>query len=124
VAVFRLIHRLSVPAGLLILAAVGGLIAAAPVDVVQLHMVRLDFLGLDIVRRAAGIPEDARGLEGFIRAADALVTPATVAMAAITPLAMLVGLGTLMFGSRRGMPIIGAALGVLVVLGGLKGIVA
>lgn len=121
--VFRLISRLAVPAGLLILAVVV-VAAAAPLDVLQLHLVRLDFFGLDIVRRAAGIPEDARGLEGFIRASDALVTPATVAMAAITPLAMLVGLGTLMFGSRRGMPIIGAALGVLVVLGGLKGIVA
>ena len=39
-----------------------------------------------IVRRAASIPETAQGLEGFVNAANALITPALVAMAAVAPL--------------------------------------
>ena len=77
-----------------------------------------------IVRRAASIPETAEGLEGFVNAANALISPALVAMAAIAPLGCLVGAGALMFGSRRGMVIIGASLGTLIFLGSVKGIVA
>jgi hypothetical protein len=78
----------------------------------------------DIVRRAASIPETAEGLEGFVNAANALISPALVAMAAVAPLGCLVGAGALMFGSRRGMVIIGASLGTLIFLGSVKGIVA
>ena len=77
-----------------------------------------------IVRRAASIPESADGLEGFVNAANALIAPALVAMAAVAPLGCLVGAGALMFGSRRGMVIIGASLGTLIFLGSVKGIVA
>jgi hypothetical protein len=77
-----------------------------------------------IVRRAAGIPKVAEGLEGFVNAADALITPALVAMAAITPLGCILGAGALAFGSRRGMVIIGSSLGALIFLGSIKGIVA
>src|SRR5919108_431584 len=77
-----------------------------------------------IVRRAARIPETAEGLEGFVNAANALISPALVAMAAVAPLGCLVGAGALMFGSRRGMVIIGASLGTLIFLGSVKGIVA
>ncbi len=77
-----------------------------------------------IVRRAARIPDEAEGLEGFVNAANALITPALVAMAAVAPLGCLVGAGALMFGSRRGMQIIGASLGTLIFLGSVKGIVA
>ena len=77
-----------------------------------------------IVRRAASIPETAQGLEGFVKAADALITPALVAMAAVAPLGCIVGAGATMFGSRRGMVIIGASLGTLIFLGAVKGIVA
>jgi hypothetical protein len=77
-----------------------------------------------IVRRAAAIPEAAQGLEGFVNAANALVGPALVAMAAVAPLGCVVGAGALMFGSRRGMVIIGASLGTLIFLGSVKGIVA
>jgi hypothetical protein len=78
----------------------------------------------EIVRRAASIPETAEGLQGFVNAANALISPALVAMAAIAPLGCLVGAGALMFGSRRGMVIIGASLGTLIFLGSVKGIVA
>ena len=77
-----------------------------------------------IVRRAAHIPEEAEGLENFVNAANALVSPALVAMAAVAPLGCVVGAGALMFGSRRGLLIIGASLGTLVFLGSVKGIVA
>jgi len=77
-----------------------------------------------IVRRAADIPQTAEGLEGFVNAANALISPALVAMAAVAPLGCLVGAGALMFGSRRGMVIIGASLGTLIFLGSVKGIVA
>jgi hypothetical protein len=78
----------------------------------------------EIVRRAANIPESAQGLEGFVNAANALLTPALVAMAAVAPLGCVVGAGALMFGGRRGMVIIGASLGTLIFLGSVKGIVA
>ena len=77
-----------------------------------------------IVRRAAQIPDQAQGLEGFVNASNALVGPALVAMAAVAPLGCVVGAGALMFGSRRGMVIIGASLGTLIFLGSVKGIVA
>ena len=86
----------------------------------QLHGVT----GAAIVRRAAGIPDSAPGLEGFVNAANALLSPALVAAAALAPLGCVVGAGALMFGNRRGMPIIGASLGTLIFLGSVKGIVA
>ena len=77
-----------------------------------------------IVRKAAGIPAEAEGLEGFVTAADALVTPALVATAAIAPLGCVVGAVSTMFGSRRGLVIIGSSLGTLIFLASVKGIVA
>ena len=108
--------------GFIRLAALGAvMIAGAPTVLIAL-------LGqgptAPIVRRAATIPETAQGLEGFVNAANALISPALVAMAAIAPLGCLVGAGALMFGSRRGMVIIGASLGTLIFLGSVKGIVA
>jgi hypothetical protein len=79
---------------------------------------------LAIVKRAAGVAGTPDGLEGFVNAADALVTPAVVAMAAIAPLACIFGAGALMVGSRKGLPIVAAALGTLVFVASIKGIVA
>ena len=45
-------------------------------------------------------------------------------MAAVAPLGCIVGAGATMFGSRRGMVMIGASLGTLIFLGAVKGIVA
>lgn len=67
---------------------------------------------------------DKGGLAGFTNAANAIVSPAVIAMVAIAPLACLVGAGALMFGSKRGLTIIGAALGTLVFVISIKGIVA
>lgn len=78
----------------------------------------------DIVKSAAGVSDAPEGLGRFVQAADALVTPAIVAMAAVAPLACIVGAASLMFGSRKGLVIIGAALGTLVFVASIKGIVA
>jgi hypothetical protein len=80
--------------------------------------------GAAIVRRAASIPEQAQGLEGFVNASNALITPSLVAAAALTPLGCIVGAVAVGFGSRRGMQIIGFSLGALVFIGSVKGIVA
>ncbi|MDO8208996.1 hypothetical protein [Conexibacter sp. CPCC 206217] len=77
-----------------------------------------------IIRRAAHIPENAGGLEGFVSTCDAMVTPCLVAAAAATPLAVIGGGVAMAFGARRGMQIVLTALGVLALLGSVKGIVA
>lgn len=77
-----------------------------------------------IIRRAAGIPANAGGLEGFVATCDALVTPCLVAAAAATPLAAIGGGVAMAFGSRRGLQIVITALGILALLGSVKGIVA
>lgn len=77
-----------------------------------------------IIRRAAGIPANAGGLEGFVQTCDALVTPCLVAAAAATPLAAIGGGVAMAFGSRRGLQIVITALGILALLGSVKGIVA
>lgn len=64
------------------------------------------------------------GIANFVAAADAVVSPAVIAMIAVAPIACLVGAGAMMFGSRRGLTIIGAALGTLVFVISIKGIVA
>jgi hypothetical protein len=96
--------------------AITGLAAAIAVALVGGHA--------DIVRKAAGIDDSSDGLERFVNAANALVTPAVIAIAAIAPLACIVGAGALMFGNRKGLVIIGAALGTLVFVASIKGIVA
>ena len=79
--------------------------------------------GVDIVMRAAGIPKDASGIGGFVNGAHALVTPALVMVAAVAPLALVAGGVVLMFGGRRGMQIVGTALGVLLLLGSVTALI-
>ena len=51
------------------------------------------------------------------------MTPALVMTAAVCPLAVIAGGLVVLFGGRRGMVIIGSALGVLLLLGSVTGIV-
>jgi hypothetical protein len=81
-------------------------------------------LEVAVVKRAAGIPADAEGVGQFVNGADALVRPALVMTAAICALAVIAGGLVVLFGGRRGMVIIGSALGVLLLLGSVTGIVA
>ena len=76
-----------------------------------------------LVKRAAGIPNDAQGVGQFVNGAKALVVPALAMTAAVCPLAMIAGGLVVLFGGRRGMVIIGSALGVLLLLGSVTAIV-
>ena len=78
---------------------------------------------VDLVMKAAGIPKSASGLGGFVNGAHALLTPALVMVAAIAPLALVVGGVVLMFGGRRGMQIVGTSLGVLLLLGSVTALI-
>ena len=77
-----------------------------------------------IVQKAAGIPANAAGISGFVNGANSLVTPALVAVAAIAPLALIAGGLVLLFGGRRGLQIVATALGVLLLLGSAKALIA
>jgi hypothetical protein len=66
---------------------------------------------------------NSAGLGGITSAADALISPILVALFAIAPIAALIGAGAVMFGHRRGVAIVAAALGALVLAGAVKGIV-
>ena len=77
-----------------------------------------------IVQKAAGIPANAAGISGFVNGANSLVTPALVAVAAIAPLALITGGLVLLFGGRRGLQIVATALGVLLLLGSTKALIA
>jgi hypothetical protein len=72
----------------------------------------------------AGVSCSDRSLNGFIDAANSLINPVVVAMIAVCPLGCLVGAGALMFGSRRGLLIVGSSIGTLVFVGSIKGIIA
>src|SRR4051794_4136772 len=91
-------------------AALAGVLAAVAGAYLAL---KLGAAHAELVKNAAckangkGACKAAGGLGGFTSAADALVSPMVVAMAAITPIACIVGGAALMFGSRRGMQIIG-----------------
>jgi len=79
---------------------------------------------LDLVKNAAGIGGKAEGIGRFVSAADKLVTPAVLAAAAVTPLALIAGGVMVMFGGRRGMTMIATSLGVLLFLGSVKGFIS
>jgi len=99
-------------------------LALALVSIVVAIAVALVSGSAEIVKNAAGVGDAPEGLGRFVQAADALVTPAIVAVAAVAPLACIVGAASLMFGGRKGLVIIGAALGTLVFVASIKGIVA
>jgi hypothetical protein len=52
------------------------------------------------------------------------VTPALVMVAAVAPLALIVGGLVLLFGGRRGMQIVATALGILLLLGSVTALIA
>src|SRR5438477_445230 len=80
-------------------------------------------LHVEIVMKAAGIPKNATGIGGFVNGAHALITPALVMVAAVAPLALIAGGLVLLFGGRRGMQIVGASLGVLLLLGSVTALI-
>jgi hypothetical protein len=106
------IHRLSRVAAPVLVAAV-----------VAIAAVRLG-VGVEIVKKAAGIPNGAStGVGKFINGAQALVSPLLAMAAAVAPIALIAGGFVLLFGGRRGMQIIATSLGVLLVLGSVTALV-
>jgi hypothetical protein len=67
---------------------------------------------------------DAKNLSGVMQVITQVEGPVTVVTVALSPLACTVGAGLVLMGSRRGMSIIGTALGVLIFVGSLNGIIA
>ena len=95
---------------------------AAPAGLVAVVALRCG-LSVEVVKKAAGIPDSAEGVGKFINGAHALVVPALAMTAAIAPLALIAGGLILLFGGRRGLPIIGTSLGVLLLLGSVTALV-
>jgi hypothetical protein len=100
-----------------------GAVAVAVVTAVAAGVLFAAGMRVDIVMKAAGIPSNATGLGGFVNGAHALVTPALVMVAAIAPLALIVGAVILLFGGRRGMQIVGTSIGVLLLLGSVTALI-
>ena len=100
-----------------------GVVVAAFVAAVAVWVLVAAGMRVDIVMKAAGIPSNATGLGGFVNGAHALVTPALVMVAAIAPLALIVGAVILLFGGRRGMQIVGTSIGVLLLLGSVTALI-
>jgi hypothetical protein len=78
---------------------------------------------VDIVMKAAGIPNNATGIGGFVNGAHALVTPALVMVAAVAPIGLIAGGVVMMFGGRRGMQMVATSLGVLLLLGSVTALI-
>jgi hypothetical protein len=100
-----------------------GAVAVAVVAAIAVWVLVVSRVRVDIVMKAAGIPSNATGLGGFVNGAHALVTPALVMVAAIAPLALIVGAVILLFGGRRGMQIVGTSIGVLLLLGSVTALI-
>jgi len=98
------------------------LMAVVLVTLVGVACVRAG-VSVDVVRKAAGIPESAEGVGKFINGAHALVLPLLVMAAAISPLALIGGGILVLFGSRRGIQIVVTSLGVLLLLGSVTALV-
>ena len=78
---------------------------------------------VQIVIKAAGIPTNAAGVGGFVNAAQALVTPLLVMVAAIAPLVLIAGGAIMLLGGRHGARLIVTALAMLLVLGSVTAII-
>ena len=100
-----------------------GLAVAVVAAAIAVWVLMASGVHVDIVMKAAGIPSNASGLGGFVNGAHALVTPALVMVAAIAPLALIVGAVILLFGGRRGMQIVGTSIGVLLLLGSVTALI-
>jgi hypothetical protein len=78
---------------------------------------------VQIVVKAAGIPTNASGVGGFVNAANALVTPMLVMVAAIAPLVLIAGGAIMLLGGRHGAKLIVTALAMLLVLGSVTALI-
>jgi hypothetical protein len=77
----------------------------------------------DVIKGAAQIKDNYSGLGDLVATVDRLVEPATIAVGAVMPLALLGGLVGLAFGARGGLKLVLVPIGVLIGLGSLMGFV-
>ena len=79
---------------------------------------------VEVIRNAAGIPEDSpEGLGKFVSAANRLLTPATLAAASVMPFGVIAGGLMMGFGRPKGVMLVAASLGALVLIASAKGLV-
>lgn len=77
-----------------------------------------------MIRNAAGIPDGSpEGLGKFVAAADRLLTPATLAAASVMPFGVIAGGLMMGFGRPKGVMLVAASLGALVLIASAKGLV-
>lgn len=78
----------------------------------------------EVIRNAAGIPDDSpEGLGKFVSAANRLLTPATLAAASVMPFGVIAGGLMMGFGRPKGVMLVAASLGALVLIASAKGLV-
>ena len=78
----------------------------------------------EVIRNAAGIPDDSpEGLGKFVSAANRLLTPATLAAASVMPFGVIAGGVMMGFGRPKGVMLVAASLGALVLIASAKGLV-
>ncbi len=78
----------------------------------------------EVIRNAAGIPDDSpEGLGKFVDAANRLLTPATLAAASVMPFGVIAGGVMMGFGRPKGVMLVAASLGALVLIASAKGLV-
>lgn len=78
----------------------------------------------EVIRNAAGIPDDSpEGLGKFVDAANRLLTPATLAAASVMPFGVIAGGLMMGFGRPKGVMLVAASLGALVLIASAKGLV-
>ena len=78
----------------------------------------------DMVRKAMSIPSTATGVGGIVNGCNELLTPLIVVAGAGAPLGLVAGGILWGTGSRKGPAIMGAAIGMLLLVGSAKGIIA
>lgn len=99
----------------------GRLALAALAAVVAVQLVLLS-PHAQIIKKAAGISGSDK--TGIASAASAIMSPALIALAAITPLACVAGFAALSFGNKKGMTLIVSSIGALIGAGAITGIIA
>lgn len=78
----------------------------------------------EVIRNAAGIPDGSpEGLGKFVTAANRLLTPATLAAASVMPFGVIAGGLMMGFGRPKGVMLVAASLGALVLIASAKGLV-
>lgn len=102
------------------------LVAAAVVVALLCGSLALSGAGpVDLLSEAAGIKDaDTKGVNGVLKVAKAIKTPALVSAAALVPLILIAGGAMLMIGNRMGVKLLASAAGGMMILAAVGGFAA